>query len=108
MAILSDYELPNVFSSREQLDQYVTDRQGNPLPAIMMEFTSHSMWVNSKALELAGIDESVQDDPDRGMIYMRDPATGKLNGIVLENAGIAIMEHAYDITVGSFVIKSCL
>ncbi len=84
---------------RQLLDEYVTDPQGNPMPAIMMEYTSHSMWVNSKALELAGIDESVQDDPDRGMIYMRDPNTGLLNGILLENAGIAIMEHAMDIDV---------
>jgi predicted amidohydrolase YtcJ len=43
------------------LDKYVVDQNGNPMPAIMMEETSHSVWVNSAALKKAGIPENVQD-----------------------------------------------
>ncbi len=68
----------------------------------MMEETSHSMWVNSEAYRRAGIPENVQNDPQRGMIYMRD-GSGRLNGIVLENAGIAMMEKAMDPKVNHFL-----
>ena len=37
------------------IDQYVVNGNGDPLPAIMMEETSHSVWVNSEALRLAGM-----------------------------------------------------
>lgn len=63
------------------------------IPAVMMEETSHSMWVNSKALEQAGI---TQDTPDKpGGIIMKN-AQGQPNGVLLENAGNTIMEHALD------------
>ena len=65
------------------------------MPAIMLEETSHSAWVNSRAYEMAGIPENVQDDVQRGLIYMRDSG-GRLNGIVLENAAIQMMEVAMD------------
>jgi predicted amidohydrolase YtcJ len=81
--------------NRQFLDQYVKDKNGNSLPAIMMEETSHSVWVNSKAYEMAGISESVTNDVNRGMVYMRD-SSGKLNGIVLENAAITMLENAFD------------
>lgn len=60
-----------------------------------MEETSHSFWVNSKAYEMAGITEDVKNDVERGIVYMRD-SNGRLNGIVLENAGIQMMEKAMD------------
>jgi predicted amidohydrolase YtcJ len=71
----------------------------------MMEFTSHSMWANSLALELAGIDENVQDDPERGMVYMRD-SNGRLNGIVLENAGLTLYDNAFDPNVSNFFVQA--
>ena len=68
------------------------------MPIIIMEETSHSVWVNSEAYRLAGISEDVEDDVNRGMIYMRN-STGQLNGIVLENAGIDMLEHAFNVKV---------
>lgn len=38
---------------RQILDEAIPD-----LPAIMMEITSHSMWVNTLALQAAGIDRN--------------------------------------------------
>lgn len=48
-------------SPRDLLDQYLVDANNNPLPGIMLETTSHSVWVNSEALRLAGIDDSIQN-----------------------------------------------
>lgn len=42
-------------------------------PVLIMERTSHSVWVNSKALELAGINKDTKD-PQGGRI-IRDPET---------------------------------
>ena len=69
------------------LDEAEPDR-----PVIIMEHTSHSMWVNSKALELAGIDENTEN-PIGGVIG-RDERSGKLNGILIDNAGNIVMDLA--------------
>ncbi len=69
---------------KDILDQHVVDQNGNPLPAIMMEATSHSVWVNSEALRLAGLTNSVTND--HGSLYMKN-SKGELNGILFENAG---------------------
>jgi len=69
------------------IDEIVPDR-----PVIIMEQTSHSMWVNSAALELAGIDHT-SEDPIGGVI-VRDEYTGKPNGILIDNAGNMVMDIA--------------
>ncbi|NVN83939.1 MULTISPECIES: amidohydrolase [unclassified Vibrio] len=63
-------------------------------PVVIMEQTSHSMWVNSKALKIARIS---QQSPDpQGGAYLKDPDSGELNGILLDNAGDQIMEMAWN------------
>lgn len=79
---------------KKLLDDLIVDQNGKPIPALMMEETSHSFWVNSEALRQAGIDNSVKDRD--GMVYMRNPTTNEVNGVLLENAGISIMEFAMD------------
>lgn len=71
----------------EIIDDVVADR-----PVIIMEQTSHSMWVNSKALELAGIDSNTPD-PIGGMI-MRDEITAEPNGVLIDNAGNIVYDLA--------------
>lgn len=68
------------------LDQLVGDR-----PVAIMEQTSHSSWVNSKALSLAGYTRKTQD-PSGGVI-VRD-AHGHPNGILLETASERIFDLA--------------
>ncbi|USD67773.1 amidohydrolase [Vibrio sp. SCSIO 43136] len=63
-------------------------------PVIFMEQTSHSMWVNSVALTKAGIDQHTLD-PKGGRI-LKDPQSGKLLGILLDNAGDQVMELAWN------------
>ncbi|QUJ69592.1 amidohydrolase (plasmid) [Photobacterium sp. GJ3] len=63
-------------------------------PVIIMEQTSHSMWVNSAALIEAGISKNTIE-PQGGKI-LKDEETGELNGILLDNAGDIVMEMAWN------------
>ena len=83
---LSDEE---EFTPLEIIDRVFKDR-----PVIIMEQTSHSMWVNSVALELVGITADTPD-PQGGKI-MKDAETGQLLGILVDNAGDIVMEHAWN------------
>lgn len=70
----------------EILDDISTSR-----PIAVMELTSHSIWVNSKALSLAGITAS-SPNPQGGII-MKD-ANGAPNGLLIDNAGNLIIDLA--------------
>ena len=63
-------------------------------PVIIMEQTSHSMWVNSVALAQAGITKR-SPEPQGGKI-LKDDETGELNGILMDNAGDLVMEMAWN------------
>ena len=54
-----------------------------------MELTSHAVWVNSRALELAGIDAN-SPNPTGGII-MKDNS-GSPNGILMDNAGNLVID----------------
>ncbi|MCO7224257.1 amidohydrolase [Pleionea sp. CnH1-48] len=71
---------------RALLDQIANDR-----PIAIMEATSHSVWVNSKALERAGITDSTPH-PVGGAI-LKD-SQGKPNGVLLDSAGDQVFELA--------------
>lgn len=73
-------------SPRAVIDQVVNDR-----PVIIMEQTSHSMWVNSKALSIANITQQSRDPI--GGVFGRDES-GVLNGILYDNAGNLVMDLA--------------
>ncbi len=71
----------------ELLDQIETAR-----PVAIMESTSHSVWVNSKALELAHINA---DSPNpQGGVILKD-SNGQPNGILLDSAGEQIFDIAF-------------
>ena len=73
---MADFE--NGTPRREDLDAIVPDR-----PAFLPNRDGHSTWVNTKALELAGIDRDTPD-PDDGRIE-RDP-DGTPTGTLHEGA----------------------
>ncbi|KAA8670089.1 amidohydrolase [Vibrio gigantis] len=77
------------YTPLEIIDSVFHDR-----PVVIMEQTSHSMWVNSKALKIARI--SPQSSDPQGGAYLKDQDSGKLNGILLDNAGDQIMEMAWN------------
>jgi len=64
--------------SKDLLEQAVSDR-----PAFIIREDGHSGWVNSKALELAGIDKNTPDPSPPGGVFGRDEngnPTGAING----------------------------
>lgn len=64
---------------KEALDKICPDK-----PMMITSADGHSTWVNSKALELAGI-TAESKDPEGGVIQ-RDPATGEPAGLLQESA----------------------
>lgn len=75
----------------EILDESIPNR-----PAAMMEATSHSIWVNSLALEYAGIDKNTRNPP--GGVIVRDSNTGNPTGILFDSAGDLVFDHAWAAT----------
>ena len=69
----------------EIINEAVSDR-----PVIIMEQTSHSMWINSKGLELAGI-TAITENPQGGIIIKE---AGILQGILIDNAGDVVFQQA--------------
>ena len=84
--LLESRELP-----RAVLDAAIPDR-----PAVMLEETSHSVWANSLALERAGVDRDTPDPP--GGVFVKEPATGELSGVLLDAAGERMMDLAWQPT----------
>ena len=73
---------------KETLDKYFPDR-----PVMLLNAEAHGCWVNSKALELAGITDDTPD-PFGGRIE-RD-ADGHATGVLSDGAMNAVVALAYD------------
>lgn len=61
-------------------------------PAVLIDATYHSAWVNSAALRACGIDAHTPD-PQGGRIG-RDPATGEPDGLLFESASASVRAAA--------------
>lgn len=61
------------------LDRAVPDR-----PALILDDLGHAVWTNSLGLEAAGIGADAPDP--QGGVFLRDTKTGKLTGLLLEDA----------------------
>jgi len=70
---------PGALARRDLIDAVVPDR-----PVLLWSRDGHTVWVNSKALEIAGITNDTPDPPD-GRID-RDPKTGAAVGSLQEGA----------------------
>jgi predicted amidohydrolase YtcJ len=70
---------PEANPQKGLLDALFPDR-----PVYLVSSFGHAAWVNSKALEIAGIDAETED-PDAGIIE-RDPETGEASGTLRESA----------------------
>lgn len=76
---------PGGLPTRQLLDAVVADR-----PAHLVSYDGHTVWVNTKALRLAGITRRTPD-PTNGTI-VKDPRTGEPTG-VLKEAAMALLRH---------------
>lgn len=70
---------------KELLDKIVPDR-----PVYIISQTGHSAWVNSKALEMAGINKETEQTDT--FIFDTDPNTGEPSGTVREFAMGAVVQ----------------
>ena len=68
---------------KEDLDAIVSEK-----PLAVRSVDGHSIWVNSKALELAGITKETPDPP--GGVIKRDPETGEPSGLLTESAEVLV------------------
>ena len=73
---------------RKYLDQWFPDN-----PVVIMEESSHSMLVNSLALNIIGIDANSPHPQGGRIMYAHN---GQPNGILFDNAGDIVMEHAWN------------
>jgi predicted amidohydrolase YtcJ len=73
--------------THELLDRAVPDR-----PVVVHHTSEHALWVNAKALALAGINDQPVADPTEEKYIVRD-ASGHPSGILMESA-MAVMERA--------------
>lgn len=76
----------------------ILDDVSSTRPIAIMEQTSHSVWCNSKALEMMGIDNATANP--QGGVIMRDEL-GKANGILVDNAGNLLLDLALQPTTES-------
>jgi predicted amidohydrolase YtcJ len=70
---------PGGLPTRQILDAIVPDR-----PAYVTAYDGHTAWVNSKALEIAGVTRKTRD-PKNGVV-VKDPKTGEPTGVLKEAA----------------------
>jgi predicted amidohydrolase YtcJ len=75
---------------KSTLDRLISDR-----PVFLLNYEGHGAWVNSKALEICGIDRNTPD-PEGGEIE-RD-SNGEPTGILYENAMGLVSKYAYDLS----------
>ncbi|WP_096911345.1 MULTISPECIES: amidohydrolase [Acinetobacter] len=72
---LKDQHMP----TRQELDAIVPDR-----PVVLQDIDYHTVWINTKAMQLLGIDKNTKA-PEGGEI-VKDPQTGEPTGILKETA----------------------
>ena len=70
---------PNDSPRKEWLDEVVADR-----PVALLDQTGHAMWLNSRAMELAGI--TAETETSQLIVIHKDPDTGEPTGAINEQA----------------------
>jgi predicted amidohydrolase YtcJ len=82
----SEWLWPDANPQKSELDALFPDR-----PVYLESSFGHAAWVNSRALELAGVDDSTPDPPD-GVIE-RDPGSGEPSGTLRDSAMLLVKER---------------
>ncbi len=74
----------------EPMDLALLDEVAPNNPVALVDISGHSLWVNTPALEIAGITATTPDTP--GGIIERD-ADGRATGVLRESAGGLVRRH---------------
>ncbi len=91
MANLLDQQARGDGNPIDFLDAAVPDR-----PVLILDDIGHGAWANTLAMQAVGYDTLVGNPP--GGVVDREPETGRLTGIVLENAQQALRTAAFEPT----------
>jgi len=78
-------------------DKVILDEVVRDLPVALSSEDGHSTWVNSRALDLAGVTKETKNPP--GGVIERDPMTGEPNGTLRESAAGLVSKVIPDYTV---------
>jgi predicted amidohydrolase YtcJ len=79
-----------VLPTKKSLDKYFPDR-----PVFLLNAEGHGAWVNSKALEIAGVNKNTPD-PEGG--YFARDDTGEPTGFLYEKAIGQVSKYAFEFT----------
>jgi predicted amidohydrolase YtcJ len=82
---------------RKYLDQWFPQN-----PVVIMEESSHSVLVNSLALDIVGIDANALHPQGGRIMTTRD---GQPNGVLFDNAGDIVMEQAWNSLSHNFQVS---
>lgn len=78
----------------------ILDAISKDVPMVMISEDHHSYWVNSKAMELAGVDETTEEVPNG--VIVRYPGTRKPTGWFKEMAGNLFSAVLPEMTADNF------
>ncbi len=88
---------PSTGPRKEDLDAIWSDR-----PVFLCAIDIHCAWVNSKALQLAGITKDTPDPVPGFSRFQRDPATGEPTGFLVEPpAMVQVLDAAEPFAIGT-------
>ena len=73
-----------LFAGTDKMPKAILDEIAPDHPVFLMDWSVHNAWVNSKALDVFGIDKDTPDPP--GGVIVRDIGTGEPTGILFDNA----------------------
>ncbi len=82
---------PSGLPTRQILDETVPDR-----PVVLTCYDGHSIWVNSRALALAGITRATPDPKQGGLtvgFIVHDAETGEPTGVLKEDPAVNLVLH---------------
>ncbi|NLP63159.1 amidohydrolase [Paraburkholderia sacchari] len=78
--------MPAELLNRATLDTICADR-----PVCLLSTDFHTMWVNSKALEVGGIDASTPPVEEGASWFEKDPVTGEPTGVIVDGAAYSLL-----------------
>ena len=89
-----------LLAERRQPTRQDLDKVSRELPVFIMHISGHLGVANSAALALVGIDETTPNPP--GGIIDKDPVSGRLTGLLQENAMLPLVDIATKVSDGEY------
>ncbi|MFM0500837.1 amidohydrolase [Paraburkholderia caffeinilytica] len=78
--------IPPELLRKETLDAVCADR-----PVCLLSTDFHTMWTNSRALEIGGIDATTPPVQEGASWFEKDPVTGEPTGVIVDGAAYSLL-----------------